>query len=48
MKEVLKIFDNKIKDSDKISIIKKIDFIIWKYVSLLKSGKIRDKEMEFS
>jgi len=47
MKEVLNKFDQEIMNADKISNTKKIDFILWKYVSLLKSGKIRDREIEY-
>ena len=47
LNDVLEKFNNKICNADKISTIKKIDFIIWKYVNLSKSGKIRNKEIEF-
>ncbi len=45
--EALEIFNKKVNGSDKICNIKKIDYLIWQFVSLSKQGKIRDKEIEY-
>jgi hypothetical protein len=47
LKETINLFNTKIENSAQIGSTKKIDFLIWKFVSLLKSGKIRDKEILF-
>ncbi len=48
MNEVFIKFNDKIENSSNISNVKKIDFILWMYVKLLKSGKVRDKEIIYS
>jgi hypothetical protein len=46
--KVMNEFNNRIKNANQIGTVKKIDFIIWKFTSLLKEGAIRSKKMEYA